>query len=284
LFTQIELQGVSMNRTIALLMVGLAFFHSAASARDFTVPDQNPEALIEAFALAARHPGPDRIILAYRGTYVLTRAAAPLLALPPITDAVKILGRGAEIRVYTSAPLGVLRVSPGAELRAFDLLIAGSTHTALVNQGRTWLTQVRFEDNVSRNLAAAIDNQADLDLRDCTVSFNSTLGRALVAGIFNSGALTADGLTMGSNFHQGDRFSRRAAAAVFNQGEMTLANARLEGNEVLGIDGGALVNTARGSLKLDRTTIEALETPAVAAEFGDQPINLDATLLMSAAR
>lgn len=263
-------------------MLIIAALASSAEARDFKVPAKDADALVQAFADAAANPGPDRIILDFRGTYVLTRAHSELLALPPITDAVKVLGRGSEIRVYSEQPLGLFRVTPTGQLRAFDLVIAGSSHTAMINQGSSWLTQVRFEDNFSRHLAAAIDNQGSLDLKDCSVSFNSAQGASVVGGILNTGGLNAVRLDMSANQTLPGPRARRVAAAVYNQGEMQLTDAKIDLNEVIGVNASVLMNGPRGALSIDGSAIEAVETPAFAAESGDQPISLNATRLSAA--
>jgi len=265
------------NTLFAVLFV--AFAASSVQARDFFVPDKDAAALVQAFADAAKSPGPDRIVLAFRSTYVLTKAHSALLALPPITDAVKVLGRGAEIRLYSTEPLGLFRVTAGGQLRAFDLVVAGATHTAMINQGSVWMTQVRFEDNFSRHLAAAIDNQGQLDLTDCSVSFNTAQASSMVGGILNTGGLTANGLKMSANFVQPGPRTQRVAAALFNQGEMHLENVDFDLNEVYRAGAGVVLNGPRGALSINGSKIDATETPAFASQPGDQPINLNQTYI-----
>jgi|GEM_PF-2351281 len=263
---------IAYTLTLAALLLS-----TALSARDFEVGPKDSAGLVQAFIEADAHPGPDRILLAYRGTYVLTQAHSELLALPPISDELKVLGRGSEIRLYSPQPLGLLRVAPSGSLELFDLVIAGSSHTAMINQGRSSLTQVRFEDNFSRHLAGAIDNQGVLDLRDCAISFNTAQARSVVGGVFNSGTLTASHLTMSSNLAQSKSSSARVAAAIFNQGEMRIEFAKLDLNEVIGANSSVFINGARGRLTINNSAIESLETPAFAAQPGDQPIQLNDT-------
>jgi hypothetical protein len=269
-----------MKKTLGFLVLGTLALN--ANARDFKVPAKDADALVQAFVDAAAHPGPDRIILDFRGTYVLTRAHSALLALPPVTDEVKVLGRGSEIRVYSKQPLGLFRVTPTGQLQVFDLVIAGSSHTAMINQGSSQLTQVRFEDNFSRHLAAAIDNQGLLEMNDCSVSFNSAQGAGVVGGILNTGGFTAMGLAMSANQAVPGPRTRRAAAAVYNQGEMQLTDAKIDLNEVIGTQAAVMLNGPRGALNIDGSAIETVETPVFAAESGDQPISLNATRLSAA--
>src|SRR3990167_1522964 len=83
-----------------LLLIGSLALLSTACTRETTIADHDGKALVEALRAAQSGSGAQRIILARRGSYVLSSASESGLLLPSITGELTIEGNGAEIRSY----------------------------------------------------------------------------------------------------------------------------------------------------------------------------------------
>ncbi len=257
-----------------------------ATAHDFVVAEHQPQDLIKAIEAANQRPGLDRIILSEGAMYSYNRALSGGLALPAITDALIIEGRGAQLQAYSGMPLTLLRITDGVRVELHDLTLAGASHTALQNRGDLRLVNVQIEDNFARRAAAAIDNQGRLVMEQGQIAFNTAQGPGAVAGIFNAGTLVLRGTRLIGNEVQPNDRSRRAVAVLFNQGEAHLEQIVAEFNRVpvkTGLVSGVLANGARGELELVDSLIVTDDVPAFGQRPGDREILLQRTRLSGSA-
>ena len=135
-----------------LLSCSLALLATACT-RETTIADHDGKALVDALAAAQSGTGPHRIILARRGSYVLSSPSETGLLLPSITGELTIEGNGAEIRSYTDGAVALLEVGREGNVSLRDLALAEGSDGAervsgtVLNYGELLLDNARLHDN-----------------------------------------------------------------------------------------------------------------------------------------
>lgn len=234
-----------MRRTIRLLPCGLllaAVALAPAAAADYHVRDRDGAGLAGAIRHANDSPGPDRIVLAEGGIYSLLDSAEAASALPTITDALEIAGRGAEVRRYFDQRVRLLTVAPGTRLLLRDLTLAEGGRGAVLNRGLLELERVRIIDSVADGSGvggeAIVLNEGVLEATTSEFGYNGLSGAAAdTATLVNLGRMRLVDVRVVSN-----RASRGhpglAAAALLNRGELELDRVAFRDNRVIDGFGG----------------------------------------------
>jgi len=200
-----------------LLSCSLALLATACT-RETTIADHDGKALVDALAAAQSGTGPHRIILARRGSYVLSSPSETGLLLPSITGDLTIEGNGAEIRSYADGAVALLEVGREGNVTLRDLALAEGSDGAIRNFGTLHLVSTRVQDSTGERSSSIVLNRGRLRMEDSTVAFNSLDG------------------------------AERDSGTVLNYGELLLNNARLHDNFVAhGVNG--VLNLGRGRIE-----------------------------------
>lgn len=216
-------RGKAVMRVRSITVAGcLLLLAASASAAEYRIRDRDGAALAGAIRHANATPGADVIVLRRGGIYPILDAAADGLALPTVTDALRIEGNDAEIRRYTDARLMLLQVAPGARLELSDLTLAEGSRGAVHNRGTLVLERVRITDSSSSEPAAIVLNEGELQATASEFGYNQLLGASADGGtLVNRGLMRLTDSRIVSN-----SASRRdpitAAAAVLNLGTLEL--------------------------------------------------------------
>ncbi|WP_203917374.1 right-handed parallel beta-helix repeat-containing protein [Rugosimonospora africana] len=211
------------------------------------------DALIEALLLANAGSG-GTLSLARQCTYTLT-VNQDGNGLPPITQAVNILGNDARlVREATAAPFRVFNVRAGGDLTLRGLTVAGGSAAAAASSGGAirieqggagTFTDVTFSGNNAQSQGGAVFNAGSLSLVECVLRGNAS---GLDGGaVFNTDSLTVDRSRLEGN-------SSTNGGALTAEGKVTIRNSTLAGNHATG---GGAIDTRIGpiSLTIDQSTI-----------------------------
>lgn len=222
-------------------------------------------AIMEANAL----PGDDTIILG-AGTYNLTIAginedfsAAGDLDIRDTTGSLTIVGAGADVTTIDASSLErVFHVFSGATFDISGVTIQGGRVTGSEDGGgirsdgaTVTITDSVITGNASLDDAGAINNTGNMTLTRVTISNNTATNTG--GAIRNSGILTISESTIGGTFDLADPMvqdlrnrSGQNGGAIINltDGNLTLLNSTISGNETTGGLGGGLFNFGRASL------------------------------------
>ncbi len=212
-----------MIPTRLLLSCSLALLATACT-RETTIADHDGKALVEALAAAQSGNGPHRIILARRGSYVLSLPSETGLLLPSITGELTIEGNGAEIRSYADGDVALLEVGRKGNVTLRDLALAEGSDGAIRNFGTLRLVSTQVLDSTGNRSSSIVLNRGRLQMEDSIVAFNSLDG------------------------------SERDSGTVLNYGELLVKNARVHDNFVAhGVNG--VLNLGRGSIEGETASI-----------------------------
>lgn len=212
-----------------LLPIVLLAMLASACTRETSIADHDVKALVAAMRAAQEGSGPQRIVLARRGSYVLDVPSESGLLLPSITGKLTIEGNGAEIRSYADGEVALLEVGREGEVTLRDLALAEGSDGAIRNYGNLRLVSTRVFDCTGNRASSIVLNRGRLQLQDSTVAHNSLDG------------------------------DERYGSMVLNYGELLLDNARVHDNFVAhGVDG--ILNLGRGRIDGDSVAIQVRET------------------------
>ena len=216
-----------MKLSRLLLMVSIVLLTGACT-REIAIADHDGPALVRALQAAQAGSGAQRIVLARRGSYVLSTPAEPGLLLPSVTGKLTIEGNGAEIRSYVDGDVALLEVGREGDVTVRDLVLAEGSDGAIRNFGNLRLVSTRVFDCTGNRASSIVLNRGRLSLEDSTVAYNSLYG---------------DG---------------RYSSMVLNYGELLLDKARLHDNVVThGVDG--VLNLGRGRIEGESLAIQVRE-------------------------
>lgn len=211
-----------------LLLLGSLALLATACTRETTIADHDGKALVQALRAAQAGTGPQRIILARRGSYVLSAPAEAGLLLPSITGKLTIEGNGAEIRSYAKGDIALLEVGREGEVTLRDLALAEGSDGAIRNFGSLHMVSTSVLDSTGNRASSIVLNRGRLQLEDSVVAYNSLDG------------------------------DQSEASMVLNYGELLLDNARVHDNVVAhGVNG--ILNLGRGRVEGDSMAIRVRE-------------------------
>lgn len=204
---------------LSRLLLGCALvLSSAACTRESRIADHDGKALVAALAAAQSGNGPHRIVLARRGSYVLSSPSETGLLLPSITGDLTIEGNGAEIRSYADGAVALLEVGREGNVTLRDLALAEGSDGAIRNFGTLRLVSTRVMDSSANRASSIVLNRGTLRMEDSVVAFNSLDG------------------------------DDRDSGMVLNYGDLLVANARVTDNVVAhGVNG--VLNLGRGRIQ-----------------------------------
>ena len=204
---------------VRLLLIGSFTLASTACTRETTIADGDGKALVEALRAAQSGSGPQRVVLARRGSYVLSSASEAGLLLPSITGQLTIEGNGAEIRSYADGAVALLEVGREGNVTLRNLSLAEGSDGAVRNFGTLRLVSTRVLDSTGNRSSSIVLNRGRLQMQDSTIAFNSLDGSEHDSGtVLNYGELLID------NARVHDNFVANGAAGVLN-----LGRGRIEG-------------------------------------------------------
>lgn len=207
-----------------LLLIGSLALVSTACTRETIIADHDGKALVEALRAAQAGSGPQRIILARRGSYVLSTPSESGLLLPSITGELTIEGNGAEIRSYAAGDVALLEVGREGNVTLRDLALAEGSDGAIRNFGTLRLVSAQVLDSTGNRSSSIVLNRGRLQMEDSIVAFNSLDG------------------------------SERDSSTVLNYGDLLLENARMHDNFVAnGVSG--VLNLGRGRIEGDTASM-----------------------------
>jgi predicted outer membrane repeat protein len=210
-----------------------------------------------AVSAANTRPGPDTIELAANQIFTLNSPAALNAAegdsgLPAIASEITVHGNGATLersRANLTPPFRLLWVNADARLTLDNLTLQGgrTPHgldgAGLYNLGRTRLERVTFTGNVSGDDGGAIRNDGQLELVDCTLTYNNASGSGGTGGGLYNIPVGGDGAARVSGTAFIGNRSGDHGGAVFNSSKLTVVNSTFSGN-VASHNGGAIRNVA----------------------------------------
>ena len=186
---------------IRLLVIGSLALLATACTRETTIADHDGKALVAALRAAQAGSGPQRIILARRGSYVLSSASESGLLLPSITGELTIEGNGAEIRSYADGDVALLEVGREGNVTLRDLALAEGSDGAIRNFGTLRLVSTRVLDSTGNRSSSIVLNRGRLQMEDSIVAFNSLDGSEPDSGtVQNYGELLLDNARVHDNF------------------------------------------------------------------------------------
>jgi predicted outer membrane repeat protein len=206
---------------------------------------------------ANTRPGPDTIELAENQIFTLSQpetlnAAEGDSGLPAIASDITVHGHGATLersRANLTPLFRLLWVNADASLTVDNLTIHGgrTPHgldgAGLYNLGRTRLERVTFTGNVSGDDGGAIRNDGQLDLVDCTLSYNNASGSGGTGGGLYNIPVGGDGAARVSGTAFIGNRSGDHGGAIFNSSKLSVVNSTFSGN-VASHNGGAIRNVA----------------------------------------
>jgi hypothetical protein len=212
-----------MHPTRLLLIGSLALLASACT-RETTIADHDGQALVAALRAAQAGSGSQRIVLARRGSYVLSAPSETGLLLPSITGKLTIEGNGAEIRSYHDGNIALLEVGREGDVTLRNLALAEGSDGAIRNFGNLRLVSTRVFDSTGNRASSIVLNRGRLQLQDSVLAHNSLDG------------------------------DERDTSIVLNYGELLLDKARVQDNFVAhGVNG--VLNLGRGRIEGDSVAI-----------------------------
>ena len=212
-------------RFFRLLLTGSLALLVSACTREITIADHDGKALVKAMRAAQAGNGAQRIVLARRGSYVISAPSEAGLLLPSVTGKLTIEGNGAEIRSYAEGDIALLEVGREGDVTLRDLVLAEGSDGAIRNFGNLHLVSTRVFDCTGNRASSIVLNRGRLQLEDSIVAYNSLDG--------------------------GERYS----SMVLNYGEVLLDKARVQDNFVAnGVNG--ILNLGRGRVEGDRVAIQ----------------------------
>jgi hypothetical protein len=236
---------------VCAVALGLALAASTASSADYHIANLDAAGLAGAIRHANSTPQPDVIHLASDGLYALAESESGL-ALPPIRGRLTLMGRGAELRRNTSAPLALLEVAADGELDIDALTLAEGSRGAVRNHGILRLQDSAIVDGTTQSESAIVQNFGTLEARDSVIGYNQVAGAGRDAAIvMNYGSMRLERCRVAGN-SLSRRYPTLAAAPLLNYGELMLDTLSIEDNTVIdGFEG--LVSAAVLNLGAGRT-------------------------------
>jgi hypothetical protein len=235
---------------IALLIASTSLVGRAAHAADFYIADRDVAGLAAAIHQSNRDAALDTIHLASDGLYALRVPYSDELALPPVSGALDIDGRGAEIRRNSADSIAMLEVGTGAVVRIDALTLAEGSRGALRNHGVLRISRSAIVDTTTRSESAIIFNHGDLEISHSMIGYNRVTGAGRDAAIvLNYGKLSLTDSTLADN-SLARRYPTLAAAPVINFGELVTRGLALHDNTILdefeGLASSAVLNLGIG--------------------------------------
>lgn len=238
----------SLCALLCLLAVGPA---NAA-----TLDAATGQELIEAMERAEARPGPDTIRLVGNGRYRFVNEYAERLALPPVTDDLRIDGHGSTLEWRGDASSGFFHVARDARLELRFMTVAESTATAINLDGELVLRGVRMlRNHATGSNGGALRISESGRARLVRTFFDSNIAafagigsmcndpsaiKGHGGGIFNAGRLRAVATTFIDNGTvrainkttpaPGTKFIQACSGnggALFNEGSAVLINATM---------------------------------------------------------
>lgn len=212
-----------------LLLIGSLLLSASACTRETSIADHDGKALVEALRAAQAGNGAQRIVLARRGSYVLSAPSETGLLLPSITGKLTVEGNGAEIRSYADGDIALLEVGREGDVTLRDLVLAEGSDGAIRNFGNLRLVSTRIFDSTGNRASSIVLNRGRLQLQDSVLAHNSLEGDGRDSGI------------------------------VLNYGELLLDEARVQDNFVgQGVNG--VLNLGRGHIEGESVAVNVRET------------------------
>ncbi|MDX1570653.1 MAG: hypothetical protein R3200_09225 [Xanthomonadales bacterium] len=253
---------------IAVLAVG------SAQARDYLIEAGDVAGLVAAVELANEAPGPDRIFLSPRATYVFESPAPghPHLALPPIRDDLDLVGNRATLRRYSDHPFSHIEVSRSARLRLVAVTLADGADGSLRNFGELLLWHAIVEDNAGGGTHAALVNFGTARVLDSRIRFNSFSSTGRFGGaVVNFGSLEMVDSAMYGNSAYGSVGTIEMGAALSNFGTCELRGVTINAHQTSQgqVGAGAIANFFPGRLQMTDSVVEANLPAAIAEVPGD---------------
>lgn len=254
----------SMRRWTAIVAIFAVTGLVSEIGRAATFEAADTEDLIKAMEQAEADPGPDIITLAAQHTYTLDSEYADGLALPPVTDELRIEGNGATLAWSGETETGFLHVAAEGSLVITRLTLTGARAGAIVVDGeldlqRSRLTENQLSSDRSRAVAMTINEGGRATVRRSLFQANTfnalsnlsscSSDRQVAGGIFNAGRLRVTGSTFIGN-RAICRFGLNFSAitlydigALINTGTAVMVNATLYRNS-----GNSVIN--QGSMRI----------------------------------
>lgn len=224
---------------------------ASETGRAATFEAADTEELINAMEQAEADPGPDIITLAAQHTYTLDSEYIEGLALPTVTDELRIEGNGATLAWSGETETGFLHVAAEGSLVITRLTLTGARAGAIVVDGELDLQRSRLTENQMfsdrlRGVALTINEGGRATVRRSVFRENAfgawsnssvcSPERQVAGGIFNAGRLRVKGSTFIGN-HASCVFALNFAGrihyrigALINTGTAVIVNATLFGN------------------------------------------------------
>ncbi len=204
-------------------------------------------------------------------------------ALPPITQAVVILGNGSVITPTSSlGAVRLLRVEREGRLTLHNLTLSGAQHDfqggAILNHGALVLLRATIRENaagVNVNVAVpsggGIFSDGIATLTDSTIAANvaGSYGYADGGGIANLGSMTLVGSTVTENATEGGDFAG-TGGGIYNSGTLVIDDCVISQNQTggscTGGAGGGIFNN--GFLLITNSRIADNNTPLISTVNG----------------
>ncbi|MFY2762879.1 hypothetical protein [Arenimonas sp. MALMAid1274] len=217
----------------AALVLSLASLGGCGQSDRVEIANNDGAGLVAALRLANERPGPDTIVLARNGFYILSQEAQEGLLLPSLKGELTIVGNHAEIRGYMATPAALLQVEEGAEVRIENLVLAEGTDGALRNFGDLHLANVDLVDSSVRRLPAIVLNHGSLTATGGEIAYNHVLGVRRDAGtVLNYGQMRLEQTHIHDNRTLGRHPTLAAAGGILNFGSVEADGLTLQDNEL----------------------------------------------------
>lgn len=140
---------LSVRRWAAIAAIIAVTGLASETGRAATFEATDTEELIKAMEQAEASPGPDIVKLAAQHTYTLDSEYIEGLALPPVTDELRIAGRDSTFVWLGRSETGFFEVARGGILDIDNLTLSGSLTTAIIVSGNLNLHRSRLHGNAT---------------------------------------------------------------------------------------------------------------------------------------